>query len=572
MKKLLTSGIILASLALAMIACDNESGPAPADSFSALSGTTAYEGAVNSTITISLDLKGEGISAVTANGQAVSFNTSSSEQTISFDYTLPATASAGEEFEIEVAAVTPDATSDITVTVTAIGETSKTPLFLDVKPAFSSIDIDVLLTSEDKLAASPAFVYGSMADGAGLLANQDGTFTLINNIEADFSVSRILLDSKLRPFSGEYILNASATGYTAMCSGSLITPAEHGFGPLYLAGGEWTANAATYAPGVYRIDPDKTTAQAGTPDRITAMGEWITENAVAIGQNAYTDKTVVFIGDDQSDNSVPQGHLAMYVGDRGDLDGGKVYGIRVTSPGIEWEMDMEEGVAYNIEFVELLERDLEALNTESLNKGLIGFSRVEDIDWRRGSAAHEREVYFAVTGREKDGLIGRGTIAGRVYKINMNASSPTGNATITCVLDGDKAGGKAAGFHSPDNVLATENYLYIQEDPNGITGKTGFAKLYQYDLATGELRIVLECDQTAAATAGYGSTDDTWEITGMIDVSDVSGMDDAFLVITQCHGWEAPVAGAFTDPKAVENVAASSQEGSMLYLIRGLGR
>ena len=31
---------------------------------------------------------------------------------------------------------------------------------------------------------------------------------------------------------------------------------------------------------------------------LTAMGQWSTENAVALGKDAYADKTVVFIGDD----------------------------------------------------------------------------------------------------------------------------------------------------------------------------------------------------------------------------------------------------------------------------------
>ena len=177
-----------------------------------------------------------------------------------------------------------------------------------------------------------------------------------------------------------------------------------------------------------------------------------------------------------------------------------------------------------------------------------------------------------MTGREQDALRGRGTFAGRIYKVELNDNDPTAPAKITCVLDGDKVGGIASGFHSPDNVLVTENYIYIQEDPNGISGKTGFAKLYQYNIETGVLRTVLECDQDAAEAAGYGTTGSTWELTGMIDVSDITGQDDTFLLITQNHGWEPADGSAFTDPDAVAQVDLSIKEGSMLYLVKGLER
>lgn len=447
---------------------------------------------------------------------------------------------------------------------------SVTPNFLKLDAAFSSVTVTPILSSEDVLPESPHFIYGSMADGAGLIKNNDGTFTLINNIEADYSIARIHLNSNLQPAFGEYIVNATATASTAQCSGSLITPEEHGFGPLYLSGGEWGGSSK----GIFLTDPFKPAKGASSAKMLTNFGQWSTENAVVIGKDAYANKTVAFIGDDDSDNSVPQGHLGMYVGDRGDLDNGKLYGLKVTTAGIDFEMDMVEATEYDAEFVELTEREIEALNTEAMTKGVMGFSRLEDVDWRRGSAANQRELYIAVTGREKPDLVGKGTIAGRVYKVVLNDTDPAGACKITCVLDGDKVGGKAAMFHSPDNILVTENYAYVQEDPNGVTGKTGFAKLYQYNLSTGELKTVLECDQTTAASQGYGSTSRTWEITGMIDVTDiVNNGKNMFLVITQNHGWLAKTGQLFTDYDAVvdaENHWAS--EGSTLFVVEGLER
>jgi hypothetical protein len=311
------------------------------------------------------------------------------------------------------------------------------------------------------------------------------------------------------------------------------------------------------------------------PEMLTAMGQWSTENAVAIGKNAYDDKTVVFIGDDDSDNSIPSGQLGMYVGDRGDLYNGNLYGLKVTTAGINFEMDMQEGQSYDAEFVQLDEKNIDLLDAEAKTKGVMGFSRLEDIDWRRGGDTNQREVYFAVTGRQRAALVGKGSQYGRIYKVELNDTDPTGPAKITCVLDGDKIGGKAWGFHSPDNILVTTNYAYIQEDPNGYFDdavRTHYARLYQYNLTTGVLKTVLECDQVSAAAAGIGSETSIWEITGMIDVSDQVGIDGTFMVITQNHGWEPADGSAFSDPNAVGDVANSRKEGSMMYVLTGLDR
>lgn len=446
---------------------------------------------------------------------------------------------------------------------------SKTPLLLKINPDFSSISVSPILSSEDVIEGTPNFVYGSMADGNGLLAEADGTFTLINNIENDYSIARIRLNENLQPIHGEYIVNAFATAYTAQCSGTLITPSEHGFGPLYLSGGEWGGASK----GVFATNPYKSADNASSATMLPALGQWSTENAVPIGKDAYSNKTVVFIGDDHSDNSVPSGQLGMYVGNRGDLSNGKLYGLRVTSAGVNFEMDMAEGIEYDADFVELEETEISLLDAEAKAKNVMGFSRLEDIDWRRGSAANQREIYFCVTGRNKSGLVGKGSLLGRVYKVVLNDTDPTGTAKITCVLDADKAGGKADGFHSPDNIVVTENYAYIQEDPNGYASLnpniTGYAKMYQYNLATGDVKTVLECDQDNAATQGYGTTSRNWEITGMTDITDVvNNGKNTFLLITQNHGWENI---AFTDPKA-NSANNAAKEGSVLHVITGLDR
>lgn len=442
---------------------------------------------------------------------------------------------------------------------------SQTPAYLAKKTGFESLEIYSLLSSQDQLSESPNFVYGSMADGMGLMKLSDGTYSLINNIEADYSIARISFDKTFKPVKGEYILNAAATARTAQCSGSLIMPEEHGFGPLYLSGGEWGGASK----GVFATDPFKKAEDAELATLLPALGQWSTENAVVIGKDAYPSKTVAFIGDDTGDNTTPSGQLAIYIGNRGDLASGKLYGLKVTQAGIDYEMDMQEGVTYPVVFEEYTERTLNELEQESRDKGIMGFSRVEDIDYRKGSGSANREIYFAVTGRKSTALTGKGTFYGRIYKVVLDANDPK-VATITCVLDGDNLTGVAKQFHSPDNIVVTKDYAYIMEDPNGYpdtADKTHFPYLYQYNLNTKALKVVLECDQNTAATAGMGSASNIWELTGMIDVSDVIGVEGSFLICTQNHGWTN---SAFTDAEAVSN--PDSSEGSQLFLIKGLER
>jgi hypothetical protein len=224
----------------------------------------------------------------------------------------------------------------------------------------------------------------------------------------------------------------------------------------------------------------------------------------------------------------------------------------------------------------LQERNVDLIDAEAKNKGIMAFSRVEDIDWRRGSAANQREVYFVATGRKRDALQGKGTFYGRIYKLVLNENDPTAPATITCILDGDNLTGKAKQFHSPDNILVTENYAYIQEDPNGYFDtpeKTHYAYVYQYDLRSGELKVVMEADQETATQAGIGTTTNTWEFTGMIDISDVIGEANTYILGIQNHGWEKADGTPFTDPTAVpENIESSTAEGSQLFIVRGLNR
>ncbi len=462
-----------------------------------------------------------------------------------------------------------------------------------LKGEFSSnAELNMIMTSADILPSDSTFVFGSFTDGAALYPDNDGTYAFINNLESDYSIARIKMNSDLQPLEGDYIVNSTATAFTAQCSGSSITVEEHGFGPLYLSGGEWGGNAK----GVYRVNPFRDTEDRVEAERLPALGEWSTENAVAIGKDAYPGQTVVFMGDDDSNNSYPEAHFAMYVGAFSDLQGGELYMLRgkdttetaIGMGGQKFEMGMAEGTPYDVEWVKVTERTLSELNQEGIDSVAIGFQRIEDIDWRRGSADNNRTVMFAVTGRlrnDNPDLANRGTTFGRIYKLDLNPDDPTGDAKLTVVVDGDKEGGIGDGMHSPDNILVTENYAYIQEDPNGYADAnpdiTGYAKLWQYDINNGTLKEVMECNQLGASALGYGIEDRYWEITGLIDVTDIIGASEpTFVGGAQVHGWDfgtTPDTAVradglkFYDPTAIDE-SNSRLEGSFLFKLTGLPR
>lgn len=594
MKNLLAKSFMIMTMVALLMSCnddeDNLEQMEPTVSITGEQSLTAYQ---KTTVEVTAKISAKnGTPEITANGETLRL---SADSTVTYSVEVPFNAELGEAIDVKFTVKNGDAEANLDVAITVVPK----PLTESVTPEsvmllnsaeFPNMKLEMIMTSEDILYSDSSFVYGSYMDGTALYPNGDGTFSLINNLERDFAIARIVMNDKLEPLTGEYIVNANATAYTAQCSGSSITEEEHGFGPFYLSGGEWGgANK-----GVYRIDPFRDASNRDQADRLPALGEWSTENAVAIGKDAYSDKTVVFMGDDESNNTYPKGHLGMYVGNRGDLSGGELYVLRgkdttenVGNGGLKFEMGMAEGTSYDVEWVKMSERTIEELNQEAVDSVAIGFQRIEDIDWRRGSASNQRTIYFCVTGRirsDNPDLAKRGTSLGRVYKLELNPNDPTGDAKITCVLDGDKVGGKADGFHSPDNILVTENYAYIQEDPNGYFAANsaieGWAKLYQYDLNNGTIKTVMECNESDPdVIANYGGGG-KWEITGLIDVTDIIGASEpTFVGGVQVHGWNnRDIPGAiradgkpFNDPTAIP-ATESEMEGSFLFKITGLDR
>lgn len=444
-----------------------------------------------------------------------------------------------------------------------LADYSTTPVL--AKALVPGLTLNAIISSDDQIAATPTFVFGGSADGTGLLKNGDGTFTMLVNHEDNFSVSRVTLDKSFRPIKGEYLLNSDVGRYR-LCSATLATPAEHGFGPLFITAGESSQESQIHA-----VDPY---GPANQSELLTALGRWNTENAVPLPKNAFPGKTVIVIGDD--DSGTHGGQLALYVADAvGDLANGRLYAMARTDNNTR-EMDIAVGTKVPVEFRQIEnQKSLTGaqINSKATELKTIQFGRVEDIDYRK--SGNGREVYFNVTGQ--NGNTNRSKY-GRVYRVEFAPNDPT-KGTLELLLDGDdrSAGNPARVFQNPDNILVTRNYVYIQEDPNGYGDETHDSYIYQYDIAKRTLRPIIELDhrRTAADAEKYNvggsSRFGAWEYGAMLDVSDRLGGNantGTFLLAIQPHTWRD---AKYRNPDG-GTVRPNESQASQMVVLRGLPR
>ncbi|QNA43317.1 alkaline phosphatase PhoX [Lacibacter sediminis] len=423
---------------------------------------------------------------------------------------------------------------------------SVNPALAFTMPGFNNVGIYTLLSSEDALPNSPGFVYGAQPDGAGLLKdpNSDG-YVLITNHEIIRSVSRVFLDKTLKPTKGEYIVDAIG-GVWRLCSATMATPQEHGFGPLFLTAGESGQESM-----VHGIHPGSLVGDKARQDRVLpALGKASMENAVPLTKIAYPGKTIIMIGEDQSysSNHLSAGQLAMYMSNTvGDLNNGSFFTLK-RKDGNQVELDMTIGNSYEVEFVEIPNaKNISGaeINTQANALGAIRFSRVEDVDYGKGNPSNNRDVYFVATGQSPNGETNQEgyTMWGRLYRLKMNAGDPT-KGTLEVLVDGDLTPG--TGIINPDNVCVTENYVYIQEDGDSYyPAATHDSYVWQYNIKTKENKPFLNMNHKrtdAAWNSKYNTTNNnrlgSWEWGAMWDISDIIGVPGTFLANIHPHTWQ----------------------------------
>ena len=443
---------------------------------------------------------------------------------------------------------------------------SLTPAFIKMAPEFSSVKIHTLVSSEDIIPNSNNMIFGGAPDGQGFIKNPDGSgYIMVTNHENTWAVSRLYLNKKLEIVKGDYIVNTDG-GMFRLCSATMATPEIHGFGPMFLTTGESNVNAMTHA-----IDPIAP-ANASNQSRVKpALGKFSGENAVPLTKLAYPGKTVIILGEDAGN-----GQVYLYVSNSvGDLDNGKLYALRRTDLN-QLETNITWNNNYNVEFVEVPNaKNLTGVEIENLNASLktVQFARVEDLDYRKGSAANNREIYFVATGisgtTEK-------TYMGRMYQLKLDAANPL-TGTLKIVADGDisPAGANVKGLDiiNPDNVCATENFVYIQEDGDSFFPEaTHNSLIWQYNIATGTKKIFMDMTHRDAnmlntkynPAGAYQMFYGLWEHGAMEDISDVVGVPGTFTINIHAHTWVED--NKFLNPSGATSIQSYKSGGQTLIL------
>lgn len=443
---------------------------------------------------------------------------------------------------------------------------SITPSFVKMGPDFSGVEIYPLVSSEDIIPDSNNMVYGGAPDGQGFIKNPTGHgYIMVTNHENTWAVSRLYLDKKLNIVKGDYIVNTDG-GMFRLCSATMATPEENGFGPVFLTTGESNVNAMTHA-----IDPIASANPSNQSRVKPALGKFSGENAVPLNKNAYPGKTVIILGEDAGN-----GQVYLYVSNTvGDLENGTLYALRRTDlnqieTAITWNNN------YPVEFVEVPNaKNLTGIEIENLNSTLksIQFARVEDLDYRKGSAANSREIYFVSTGvsgsTEK-------TYMGRMYQLKLDANNPL-VGTLKVVADGDVsptgANVKGQDIINPDNVCVTENYVYIQEDGDSFWPEaTHNSLIWQYNIATGAKKIFMDMTHGDPSMLGtkYNPAGPNqlrkgiWEHGAMLDISDVIGVPGTFTINVHAHTWDEGT--RFLNPSRATSIQSYKSGGQTIIL------
>jgi Fe-S cluster assembly iron-binding protein IscA len=319
----------------------------------------------------------------------------------------------------------------------------------------------------------------------------------------------------------------------------------------------------------HAIDPFAPADKKNKTRTVAAFGKWNAENAVPLPKTAFPGKTVIIIGEDDTN-----GQLVAYVSETvGDLNNGKLYALRRTNQN-SVETDMTQGQTYDVEFVPFDDVKTSTgtqLQAQTVDKKMIQFARVEDIDYVKDGVG--REIYFTATGvsqSDKVTPVAGKNMWGRVYHLTFDAANPL-QGKLNIIMDGaDRPGNFIV---NPDNICVTKNYVYVQEDGDSFYRDNDHdGTIWQYNIATKQSKAMIQMNHRrsdATFNAKYNSVGNnslsTWEYGAMIDISDIVGIPETFMINIHPHTWQ--------DDKykgADGSGLSTNKEGGQTVIVRGI--
>ena len=458
-------------------------------------------------------------------------------------------------------------------------KTTVPAMLMEGADAPDGVVIDPIISVGDRLGNG--FLFDSLPDGISFTRSGSGRADLYVNHETslvpfpgtltDFTnshVDRLAMNQQSGGIlSGRDAIPSSAN-YQRFCSNFLAGPAE-GFDRRILFTNEEATDVVNRQglawPAIPSVGSQPEQAgvvvaldiASGEYRTIYGMGRHNHENSVAIP--GY-EELVVLSGDDTF--SAPASQVYSYIAPDSDAvwnDEGELWAF-VGETGYNDYGDLAVGDDITGHFTPVPRAvalgDQTALEIWSNANNVFQFIRIEDIAYDRNDS---HIVYMADTGEPRarawrtgdppalQTRLVRGSSGtnglypnGRIFRFVFNADDPTVVDSLSILIDADLGGYANAGvIHQPDNLETTAGSLLIQEDPGGhnqnpaATGYPAFpgatnARVWRYDLETGDLHQVLEVDQSldgdprydvGTAVAGAGG----WESSGIIDASSIWG-------------------------------------------------
>jgi hypothetical protein len=381
-------------------------------------------------------------------------------------------------------------------------------------PHAPGVTVKSVLTTGDSVGG---YRMAGTPDGLGAFDNGDGTFTVLMNHEFRSSlgiarahggtgsfVSKWVIDKEtLQVRSGSDLIQrghlSTEGGYVEtpnaamdrFCSAdlpartALFNPATgKGYdGPVFL-NGEETSGGRAFAHVV----------NSGDSYEVPGIGKAAFENVVA--NPASGDKTVVIGLSDTGG-----GKLKVYVGDK------KTTGSPVDKAGLTG------GQGYEISVPDMPSEDSGVEWTKGAlpftlapgEGGGSGFARPEDGAW---DPNHPNDFYFVTTaGFDKHS---------RLFRLRFeDVTNPAAGGALEMMVEGPAdTSADSAGPKMMDNLTINDRgQVLIQEDPGS---QTYLAGIYQYDIATGNVRRIADHDPERFLPGGASFDTTNEESSGII--------------------------------------------------------
>lgn len=424
---------------------------------------------------------------------------------------------------------------------------SQTPYII---PVGGGVQTTSVLTTPDVIGGYKMI---GIPDGLGAFDNGNGTFTLLMNHELGNTSGAVRAHGSIGAFVSKWIINKTSL---AVISGSdLMQNVNLWNGSAYTMFN--ATNPSTLARFGRLCSADLPAATAfynsfsgkGTQERIFMDGE---ENGnegrgmahLVTGPNSGTSYELPYLGKFSWENSVANpatgdktvvaglddatpGQVYFYIGtktttgteiEKAGLSNGNLYGPAVSGMLVETSASFP---APATSFTMINLGDVHnltgaTLNTNSNTAGISQFLRPEDGAW---DPRHPEDFYFVTTNAFNS--------PSRLWRMHFtNINDLTQGGVITAVLDGTE------GQQMFDNITIDHwGHILLQED---VGNNAHLGKIWQYTIATDELKQICSHDATRFLTGGANFLTQDEEGSGIIDVQEILGAG-MFLMVDQAH-------------------------------------